>query len=347
LAGDALRLQQPDVALKRTTQLLRETNSVWADRLLRLQALKQATDPKFQSELSDVEREAGSNSRNLYECARWEMDALSPAAALSWLRTLPPGLQTNQPAALLIAECLATKQEWRDLSDSLSAANWSDWEFVRHAFLARALQGEGMKISSETEWNAALKAAGNREAQLHILLGLATQWNWLHEQQTILWALVDSHPEERWAFESLNASLFAEGQTRSLMKLWNEERKRSPSNLTAANNLALIALLLHADEFNPHDLARDVYQRAPTNANYASTYAFSLYLQGKYADALAVMNKFDPQALENPAIAGYYGLFLKASGQDVNARRYFEKASLTAMLPEERKIISKASADRS
>src|SRR6185312_6289880 len=120
--------------------------------------------------------------------------------------------------------------------------------------------GEGMKISSETEWNAALKAAGNREAQLHILLGLATQWNWLHEQQTILWALVDSHPEERWAFESLNASLFAEGQTRSLMKLWNEERKRSPSNLTAANNLALIALLLHADEFNPHDLARDVYQ---------------------------------------------------------------------------------------
>jgi predicted Zn-dependent protease len=118
--------------------------------------------------------------------------------------------------------------------------------------------------------------------------------------------------------------------------------QRSPTDLAAKNNLATIALLLDAKELKPYDLARDVYQQAPTNASFASTYAFSLYQQKKYADALKVMQQLKPQDLEIPAIAGYYGLILKATGNGAKAKVYLDWTSKARLLPEERKLFAQA-----
>ena len=40
----------------------------------------------------------------------------------------------------------------------------------------------------------------------------------------------------------------------------------APSSLAIKNNLAFVALLLDAQEFKPHELAREVYKLAPTNS---------------------------------------------------------------------------------
>jgi Flp pilus assembly protein TadD len=132
------------------------------------------------------------------------------------------------------------------------------------------------------------------------------------------------------------------------MQLFNQELKRTPGNLALKNNLAMTAMLLDAKELKPHDLAREVYQQAPTNSSFAATYAFSLYLQGKKPEALKVMQQIRPQDLENPSIAGYYGMILKATGGGANAASYLDKAvdkaSKAPLLPEERKLFEQARA---
>jgi hypothetical protein len=128
------------------------------------------------------------------------------------------------------------------------------------------------------------------------------------------------------------------------MQLFDQELKRSPSDLAAMNNLASIALLLDAKELKPYDLARQVYQQVPTNASFASTYAFSLYQQKKTAEALKVMQQLKPQELDIPSIAGYYGVILKAAGDGANAKIYLGKAAKARLLPEERKLFAQAMA---
>jgi len=128
------------------------------------------------------------------------------------------------------------------------------------------------------------------------------------------------------------------------MMLYSQELKRSPSDLAMKNNLAMTALLLDAQELKPHELAREVYEKAPTNAAYVSTYAFSLHLQKKDAEALKVIERLKPQELQNPSIAGYYGLILKATGNGAKAKVYLESASKARLLPEEKKLFDRAAA---
>ncbi len=110
------------------------------------------------------------------------------------------------------------------------------------------------------------------------------------------------------------------------------------------NNLAMTALLLDTREFKPYDLAREVYQTSPTNASYVSTYAFSLYLQGKNAEALKVMRTLKPGELQEPSIAGYYGLILKATGDRARAKAYLDWTAKARLLPEEKKLFDQAKA---
>ena len=126
--------------------------------------------------------------------------------------------------------------------------------------------------------------------------------------------------------------------------LYSQELKRTPSDLAVKNNLAMTALLLEANELKPHDLARELYQHDPTNASYASTYAFSLHLQKKDAEALKVMQQLKPQELDNPAVAGYYGLILQATGNREKARIYLQWASKAQVLPEEKRLFDRARA---
>ena len=349
LPVDALRFKQNDVALILSKQLLQETNSGFADRLLRLEVLRETQNAEFKPALAACQREAGTNAGSIYELAMWQMAKTSPAETLSWLQSLPPSAQTVQPVLLLAAECYTMKQDWKGLQTSLSQQHWAELEFIRHAFKTRALRGLDLSGAAKAEWELALKAANNQRGNLDrgnltMLFRLAAQWNWQSEAEEILWTIVNRYPAEQWAIRALSQAMFAGGRTRPLMMLYSQELKRSPSDLSMKNNLAMTALLLDAQELKPHDLAREVYQKAPTNSAYASTYAFSLHLQKKDAEAFKVMQQLPPKALEEPSIAGYYGLILKATGNPAKAKVYLVWASRAKMLPEEKKLFDHAKA---
>jgi hypothetical protein len=325
-------------------QLLQQTNSTFRDRLLRLDVLQETQPAAFRPELTAFQHEAAGDPGKIAELATWQMANTSPQDALTWLRTLPANTQTNQSVELLVAECYTTLRDWRGLHSSLAKQNWAELEFVRHAFMSRALRGQDMADSAKAEWELALKGANGQKGSLVMLLRLAAQWNWQNEGEDLLWTIVNRYPGEKWAIQSLSQALYAGGRTRSLMQLFSQESKRVPSDLSTKNNLAMTALLLEAQELKPYDLAREVYQASPTNASYVSTYAFSLYLQGKSADALKVMRTLKPGELQDPSIAGYYGLILKATGDRARARAYLDWTAKARLLPEEKKLFDNAKA---
>lgn len=344
LANDALRHRQMDQALMLTKQLLQETNSAFRDRTLRLEVLQEARSAEFKPTLTAFQHEAADNPGKIYELAIWQMSKTSPAEALTWLQSLPANMQTNQSVALLIAEGYSIQRNWGGLRGRLEKQNWAELEFIRHAYLSRALRGLQLTDSSKTEWEFALKEANSQKAALSGLLRLVAQWNWMNESEELLWAIVNRYPEEKWATQVLVQALYNGGRTRSLLQLHKQMLQRSPSDISVKNNLASLALLLDAQELKPNELAKEVYRQSPTNAAFATTYAFSLHLLGKNAEALKVMNQLKPQELQDPAIAGYYGLIVKASGNRDKAKVYLNWSSKGLLLPEEKKLFDAAKA---
>jgi Flp pilus assembly protein TadD len=364
LTIDALRQKNDDQALVISSQLLRETNSSLTDRIMRLNVLQKTHRQEFGPSLAACQREAATDSRKVYELATWELEKSLSDNALKWLRTLPPTTQTNQPETFLIAQCYTSLNDWRGLQSWLEKQRWGELEFLRHALLTRALRGQDMADTAKTEWQQALTATTGQRRSLTTLLGLsaspdngvvndqkqslvmllrlAAQWNWPNETEDLLRTIASHYPEEQWATRSLVQLWYNGGQTRSLMQLFNQELKKSPADLTAKNNLAMTALLLNAKEFKPNELAHEIYEQAPTNSSFASTYAFSLYLQGKKNEALQVMRKLDARDLQNPTIAGYYGLILKATGNNEKAKVYLDWSDKAPLLPEERKLFGQA-----
>ena len=344
LVVDSMRSRQTNAALELSRNLVQQTNSIFSDRLLRLDVLKGSQNAEFKPALAAFQREAGTNTANIYELSVWQMTRIGPAETLAWLRSLPRNTQTNQPVALLTAECYTMLRDWRGLQNSLKQQDWAELGFVHHAFQTRALRGQDLPDAAKAEWDLALKTANGQKASLVMLLRLAAQWGWQSEGEDLLWTIVNQYPGEKWAIQALTQDLFAGGRTRPLMMLYSQQMKRTPSDLSVKNNLAMTALLLDAQELKPHELAREVYEKAPTNAAYVSTYAFSLHMQKKDAEALKVIEQLKPRDLENPSIAGYYGVILKATGNGAKAKPYLEWAFKSPLLPEERKLFEKAKA---
>jgi predicted Zn-dependent protease len=343
LIVDDLRRSDFNPARAMAAHLIAETNSIFTDRLLRLEILRQTQDPEFAAELGLVREKAANDPGKVQQLGMWQAGKLPPEDSLAWLRSLPQDVRTNESVALLIAESCVTVQDWGGLQGCVEKAQWGQLESVRHAFLARSLRGQGLELASKGEWNKAVELCHDKNS-LVTLLRLAAQWNWSAECQDILHGLVNQYPNEKWAEQELAQLLFAGGQSRSLIELYNQEIARSPSDIVAKGNLALIALLLNATELRPAEMARELYQVAPTNPSIAAAYALSLQLQKKPAEAVKVMDALNPQELENPSVAAYYGIFLQTAGNSSKARRYLELGSNSPMLPEERKLWEQARA---
>jgi tetratricopeptide (TPR) repeat protein len=350
LINDAMRFNNIPAALDLSRDLAQQTNAVFADKLLRLDVLMKTQSAEFKPTLAAYRREAATEPAKIFDLSNWQISKLSTAEELGWLQSLPTQTRTNQPAALLAAQCQLQLRDWRGLQDFIQPQNWNDplhlndLEYMRHAFLARALREQGLIEASTAEWGVALKDASDQKGTLISLFRTAAAWNWNTEAEQILWTVVNRYPEEKWAAPLLGQALMVWQRTRSMMELFSILAKQTPDDLAVKNNLAMTAMLLGAQEMNPYALAQEVYGKFPKNPSFASTYAFSLYLQGKYPDALKVMQQLTAKDLQNPDIAGYCGLILKANGNKAEAIFYLNLASKAQLLPEEKALFDQARA---
>ena len=104
----------------------------------------------------------------------------------------------------------------------------------------------------------------------------------------------------------------------------------------------MLSLLCGKDLPTAHKDAAELYAGEPRNPVFASTYAFSLYLQGKTKEGLEVLRALKPKELANPAVAVYYGILLSAAGEAQAAKDYLDKSAKAFLLPEELALVTSA-----
>ncbi len=204
---DALRFKDNTTALALSRELAQPTNAFFSDKMVRLDVLRDTKNAGLDAAIGQFEHEAADNPAKISQMAGWLMSRTTPAAALTWLHSLPKASQTNQPAALIIGQCQITEQDWAGLQSSLTNQNWAELEFIRHAYLARSLRGQKLDGASKAEWDLAVKYANPQKSYLIQLFQLAAGWNWVDEAEEILWTIVNRYPDEGWAADGFTAGL--------------------------------------------------------------------------------------------------------------------------------------------
>ena len=342
LTQDSIRHTNLNGALGFSKQLLTDTNANFSDRLLHLDILHTAANAQESGFLASLQGESATNSAKAYEVARWLLNGGKPQAALVWIKSLPRSTHTNLPVPMIESDCYMALKDWSGLLTNTSAAGWADLDCLRLLSRVRAHKEQNSVASAKTEWAQALKQAGNNLQLLVQMLRSTTAWNWKPEQEELLWAVVNRFPNERWAIAGLADRLYEAGNTRGLQTLFALALQRDPENLSLMNNLASAALLTESWDKKPLDLAREIYTKSPTNAAFVSTYAYALLAQKQPAEALKTIERLTAEQLQDPSIALYYGLILKATGNAAKAGPYFVIAAKARMLPEEQKLLERA-----
>jgi len=242
---------------------------------------------------------------------------------------------------LATTETYAALTNWPAVQTFLKDQRWAELEFMRLAFLSQASLQQ-REIAALNYWRSAVREASERLGALGVLLNLADTWQRPRDKEDLLWRIYQRYPGERWTLPELARLYQAEGNTRGLNKLFGVLAELNPKDFEARNNFAATSLLLKLNVNKAYELARELYTERPDHAVIASTYAFALHLRGNTGEGLAVLRKLNPESLEDPPVALYYGLLLSASGQPAQARKYLDLGQRAPLLPEERALLETA-----
>ena len=342
LTAAALHTNDLVSALAHSSRLMDDPSATFDDRLLHLTILAKSKNSDLAGKLASAQEEALKKPDRIYDLAGWMIASGMTDDALKWVDGLPADLKLQWPAVMAKADALIAKKEWARLLALLDERKWGSFEFVRLGLLALVDSENRQVVAQQKHWLEAMEEAGHRLSALTALLQMARKWKWEDQKEDLLWRIIGRFPKETWTLKELNRSYAAAGNTRGLNKVYSTIMAYDPNDIGAKNDFAATSLLLKLNLPQAHGLAREAYDQRPQDPVPASTYAFSLYLQGRAAEGLKVLEKLTAQQLENPGIAAYYGLLLSASGEKSKARKYLDLATLTNLLPEEKALVQEA-----
>src|SRR5581483_1277433 len=175
--------------------------------------------------------------------------------------------------------------------------------------------------------------------RLYRLVRVTSAWGWKMERRDLLTEIVAEFPQEKWAVDSLISQLCDDGQTEELERLFSKLSAADPQNAGLKTSLARVCLLRNDQLENAHRLAREAYDKKPHDPVVASTYAYSLLLQGRPQDALDLVVGLDHEALQIPWVAACYRLIEARSGNTRAAREPLARAEAANLLPEEQALV--------
>jgi tetratricopeptide (TPR) repeat protein len=316
--------------------------ATFADKLLYLEILRQLRDPILKESLTKLERDVVSNPVDLASLFSWMSGNDTASAGIEFAKTLPAESRDKWPVPPAIAALYSAAKDWNGLERMMRNSNWESHDFLRRAFLARALRGQDKQIPSEQEWVAAQKEASNQPRSLLMLARTVALWGWENETADLLWILTKSDDTKMEALQTLYQHYAEKGDTPGLYRTLLRLVETLPHDLVLQNNLAQVSLLLGADVDRARKLAAELSSKDPSNASFLSTYAFSLYTKGNIKGALEAMSTLTPDQLRDPSLSVYYGIVLAAAGQKDKAREYLRRASEAKLLPEEKALVAKS-----
>jgi predicted Zn-dependent protease len=330
------------MAVSYAAQLLNDKQAEFSDKLTYLSLLRAQKSKDFAPYLASLKEEARQSSPQSFGLGQWLVRTEGTTNTLTWLRTLPLTVQTNQPVPLLISDCLMAQEDWSGLLALLDKQDWGELQCYRCALEALAARHLDQSAASTAAWEKAVRLAGTRLDRLTRLSQVAGVSGWDAEQVKLLETITAQFPKENWAAQALMAQYYKAGNTRRISALVIKLAAADPANDQFKNNLALIFLLQKSDLDKACKLAKEAYDSTPDNPFFATTYAYALVLQNKKQEAVTVVEKVKPEFLKNPSVAAYYGVVEAFCGNKTAAREPLQRADAATLLPEERELVHSA-----
>jgi Flp pilus assembly protein TadD len=281
-----------------------------------------------------------------YAIMEWMSGHGLAARAWQWHTTLPVASR-KMPEPLAAADVCIAQGDWESLRDLVHGEQWGDLEFLRLAYETRAYDEVSRHERGpdfHNRWQRTMISTGGSPNALSMLARVAQSWGWQDEAAQVWWLVAARPVGQRPALAALYAMASARKDTAELYRVAKRLLELEPASPVAKNNAAMFALLLRRDLPEAHKLAEEDYAAAPTEAPIASTYAFSLYLQGRVAEGVAVMARLPQTALSDASVAACDGVLLAAAGDREKARPLLEQAERNkqSLLPEERAMVEEA-----
>ena len=340
ITAGVMRKEDPRKLLALAQELQAFPEATWNDRLLYLDFLHALQDAQFSSYLTELEKIAANKTSALAGLISWMGKNNLSLLAIDYAKSLPAESLRKWPVPLALADAYVRLQDWKSLEATTAKTTWGSFDFLRHAYLSRALREQGNPLDADREWNAVLKDATSAEA-LSLLIEAVSEWKWENETTDLLWALSKRPEKQKNAFVALYQHYSKSADTQGLYRVLLRLAELDPNNLNVQNNFAQVSLLLNANAEEARRTAADVYHKAPNNPAYLTTYAYSLLSQGDTKEALRLMSSLSEEQLSDPTISTYYGIFLAANG-DEKARPFLDFGKQANLLPEEKALIDKA-----
>ncbi len=344
LLGDAVRRHEAPRARALADALVAEKGSTFRDKLTRLTALRLTYDARSTPYLIELRDAAITEPVNLYSLLAWMNTSDLALMVEEWVRFLPQEMISRPPAGLAVAEALMRCGEWQKLDDLIGTVKWGELEFMRKAFLTAALEHVGEEGEAAQEWTNAVASVRASSDGLERLARFAVQAKWAGRAEEIMRMLAAMPHCPRWVMDSLWKDAFQRGDTAQLQRLSAALAKSDPKGIAARNNYAFLSLLTRNADDNPQRIAETLHREHPENALITSTYALSLFQQGRTADAVALTSALKPDALREPQVALYHAIFLLSAGQPEKADDYLKLSAKWPMLPEEKTLLERAKA---
>jgi len=198
------------------------------------------------------------------------------------------------------------------------------------------------KSEFETLWQSAAELSTDVPEHELTLARLATKWR-LTSPAEELWIRVQENPTmRREALDNLRQLYRAKDETTKLYTVLQRLHESSPNEAPITADLARLGLNLDENTESSHQLAKEAYDRAPTDVNCAVTYAFSLHRLGRNAEALAIIRSLPREQLHDSHAAVYVALMLVEGNELESAKDYIQAAEKGKLYPEEKKLLEEA-----
>src|SRR6516162_2535652 len=329
-------------------QLQMSPEVTFGDYLLCLNFYRKLNEKKFRQLLEKVKPFAARDASDFASLIEWMNQNGLAGDVVKWVDKLPPARLSSPPASVAVAEAYATVKNWSRLKRWTIKGNWSDAEYLRlayHAIAARHLRSlSDSKANSEFEklWQSADESSRNEPEHQLTLARLATK-SQLANQAEELWARVKETPTVcREALDNLRRLYRAKDETTKLYEVLQRLHESSSNEPAITADLARLGLDVDENTERAHQLAKEAYDRAPTDVKCAVTYALSLQRLGKDSEAVAIIRSLPPEALHDPHAAVYVSLVLVEATEPEAAKDYVAAAENGKLYPEERKVLEEA-----
>ncbi len=314
------------------------------DKIGYLKLLRLAKSPDYDALLDNLKTSVAQSPADVYTLGQWLAAAEGPEAALRWAQELPLTVQTNLPTPLLITDCQMALKDWSGMLDFINPQTWGELDYYRLALETLADRSSGNETASQNDWSNTLLLSAGKLDRLTKLAELAKRWGWKAEETAVLHLITDQFPTEKWAANELIAGLYVEGNSAALQELLTKLCASNPTDFRLKNNLANVLLLRKTELTKANRLAKEAFDTSTNDPFFICTYAYSLLVDQKPAQALAVVNRLPPEYLKVPSLAAYYGTIQAELGHKTLARQTLGVAEQGKLLPEEKEMVEAAKA---